>query len=123
MLIPTLVMRIKPMSPGFLIVVMTLIWGFETPGEITFEKEIRPIFKAYCLDCHGATEKPKGGLDLRLKRFIQKGGKSGAAIKDKDPIESLLVQRMKSGEMPCSFCQSETSATPERCAPEDCPAM
>lgn len=52
------------MNPGFLIVVMTLIWGFETPGEITFEKDIRPIFKAYCLDCHGAAEKPKGGLDL-----------------------------------------------------------
>jgi hypothetical protein len=88
------------MNSGFLIVVMTLIWGYETPGEITFEKDIRPIFKAYCLDCHGAAEKPKGGLDLRLKRFVQKGGKSGAAIMDKDPIESLLVQRMKSGEMP-----------------------
>ena len=46
---------------------------------LTFEKDVRPIFKAYCLDCHGG-ESLKGKLDLRLKRFAEKGGESGPAI-------------------------------------------
>lgn len=33
---------------------------------LTFEKDIRPILKAHCFDCHGEGEKLKGGLDLRL---------------------------------------------------------
>ena len=67
---------------------------------LTFEQHVRPILKAYCLDCHGGGEKLRGGLDLRLKRFAEKGGKSGPAFVPGDPANSLLVQRMKSGEMP-----------------------
>ena len=29
----------------------------------TFEKDIRPILKAHCFECHGEGEKLKGGLD------------------------------------------------------------
>lgn len=67
---------------------------------LTFEQHVRPILKAYCLDCHGAAEKVKGGLDLRLKRFAEKGGKSGPALIPGDVAKSALLQRMKSGEMP-----------------------
>jgi Protein of unknown function (DUF1549)/Protein of unknown function (DUF1553)/Planctomycete cytochrome C len=66
----------------------------------SFEKDVRPIFKAYCLDCHGAGEKMPGGLDLRLKRFTEAGGKSGPAFIAKQPDKSLFIERMKSGEMP-----------------------
>jgi mono/diheme cytochrome c family protein len=69
----------------------------ETP---TFERDIRPIFKAYCLDCHGAGEAIKGHLDLRLKRFAERGGDSGPAIVAGRPDESLLIERLKNGEMP-----------------------
>src|SRR3954468_20768312 len=68
--------------------------------KLTFEQHVRPILKAYCLDCHGAGEKIKGGLDLRLKRFAEKGGKSGPALIPGDAAKSPLLQRMKSGEMP-----------------------
>ena len=67
---------------------------------LTFENQIRPIFKAYCLDCHGAGEKLKGKLDLRLRRFAAKGGESGPAFVPGDPSASLMIERMKSGEMP-----------------------
>ncbi|HSQ55106.1 MAG TPA: DUF1549 domain-containing protein, partial [Gemmata sp.] len=67
---------------------------------LTFEEHVRPILKTYCLDCHGAGEKMPGGLDLRLKRFAVGGGKSGPAIVPKEPGNSYLIQRMKSGEMP-----------------------
>src|SRR6266849_5512510 len=39
----------------------------------TFEKDIRPILKAHCFDCHGEGEKLKGGLDLRLQRLMPRG--------------------------------------------------
>jgi hypothetical protein len=67
---------------------------------LTFEQHVRPILKAYCLDCHGAGEKMPGGLDLRLKRFALAGGKTGPALDLKDAAKSLLIERMKSGEMP-----------------------
>ena len=69
---------------------------------LSFERDVRPILKAYCLDCHGAEEKMSGGLDLRLKRFAVAGGNDGPAVVPNEPGKSLLVERMKFGEMPPS---------------------
>ncbi|RUL85364.1 DUF1553 domain-containing protein [Tautonia sociabilis] len=66
----------------------------------TFERDVRPIFKAYCLDCHGGEEELKGGLDLRLRRFTERGGVSGPSIVPGDPADSLLLFRLQDGEMP-----------------------
>jgi hypothetical protein len=68
--------------------------------EPTFERDVRPILKAYCLDCHGAGASLKGNLDLRLARSARRGGKSGAAIRPGEPEESLLLTRVQAGEMP-----------------------
>ena len=68
--------------------------------ELTFEKQIRPVLKAYCLDCHGGGDKLEANLDLRLKRFALKGGDMGTALIPGDAAGSLMLQRMKSGEMP-----------------------
>ncbi len=65
-----------------------------------FETDIRPIFREFCFDCHGATEKPEGGLDLRLVRFLERGGESGPAIVKGDAAASLLLKRVEAGEMP-----------------------
>ena len=65
-----------------------------------FEKDIRPIFREFCFDCHGATEELKGGLDLRLVRFLIRGGESGPAIAPGDVASSYLIDRVASGEMP-----------------------
>ncbi|MDA1250346.1 MAG: DUF1549 domain-containing protein [Planctomycetota bacterium] len=67
---------------------------------LTFEADIRPIFKAHCFQCHGEAGEKKGGLDLRLRRLIVTGGESGAAIDTGKRGESLLLQRVRSGEMP-----------------------
>ena len=69
-------------------------------SELNFEQHIRPILKANCFDCHGEGEKLKGGLDLRLRRLILQGGKSGSAIVPGDPAQSRLVQLIAEGEMP-----------------------
>src|SRR6185369_9575716 len=80
-------------------IVINLVAGRAAADEqLTFEQHVRPVLKAYCLDCHGAGEKVKGGLDLRLKRFAEKGGKSGPALISGDPTKSLLLQRINLGE-------------------------
>ena len=68
--------------------------------DVTFERDIRPILRAHCFDCHGATEQPKGGLDLRQVRLMQRGGESGTALVPGDAGESLLLERVRDGEMP-----------------------
>ena len=74
--------------------------GQQSAAELTFEKDIRPLFRAHCYDCHGATEEINGGLDLRLVRRMTRGGESGPAIAPGDANHSYLVQRLRDGEMP-----------------------
>src|SRR5437762_821076 len=66
----------------------------------TFEKDIRPILKAHCFECHGEGEKLKGGLDLRLRRLMLQGGDDGPVIVPGKPGQSLLFKLVHSGEMP-----------------------
>ncbi|MFO0875851.1 MAG: PSD1 and planctomycete cytochrome C domain-containing protein [Gemmataceae bacterium] len=80
--------------------------------KLSFEQHARPVLKAYCLDCHGGGEKLRGGLDLRLRRFLVAGGDSGASVVPGKPAESLLIQRMKSGQMP----PGEKKVPPEQIA-------
>jgi hypothetical protein len=67
--------------------------------ELTFERDVRPVLKAHCFDCHGG-EKTEGELDLRLRRLMVRGGESGAAIVPGQPGESYLLMRIEAGEMP-----------------------
>ena len=67
---------------------------------VLFEKQVRPLLKAHCFECHGEGTKLKGGLDLRLRRTMAAGGKSGPALIPGKAADSLLIQRIRSGEMP-----------------------
>ncbi|MFO0926798.1 MAG: c-type cytochrome domain-containing protein [Gemmataceae bacterium] len=66
----------------------------------TYEAHVRPILKAYCLECHGEGKTNRGGLDLRLRRLAVDGGDSGPAIVPGKPEASLLFQRVGAHEMP-----------------------
>ena len=61
---------------------------------LTFEKDVRPIVKAHCTHCHGEEEKPEGGVDLRLRRFMDE------VVIPGQPAKSKLVEVIRSGEMP-----------------------
>ncbi len=67
---------------------------------VTFERDVRPILKVHCFQCHGEAGKPKGKLDLRLRRTIVAGGRAGPAIAPGRPDASLLVRRITDHEMP-----------------------
>ncbi len=80
------------------------VFGIELNSEndnsqIYFETHVRPILKAHCFHCHGEEEEKQGHLDLRLVRFMAMGGDSGSALA-RQHNESLLYQRVASGEMP-----------------------
>src|SRR5262249_50008712 len=70
------------------------------PVTPTFESHVRPILKAYCFECHGDANPLKGKLDLRQGRTIAKGGRSGRALTPGQPEASLLLKRLRAGEMP-----------------------
>lgn len=68
---------------------------------LTFEKDVRPLLKAHCTLCHGEEEKPKAGVDLRLRRFMDTPLDSGATLLvPGDPGASELVAIIERGEMP-----------------------
>ena len=69
--------------------------------EVTFEKDVRPILKALCTHCHGEEEKPKGGVDLRLRRFMDKELDGGAhVLVPGQPEKSEMILLIREGEMP-----------------------
>ena len=88
----------KPVLP--LLILTILLASRLEAGPLTYERDVRPILKAHCFQCHGEEEKPKGGLDVRLRRFLITGGESGAAIVPGKPDESYLIERIRSGDMP-----------------------
>ncbi len=76
--------------------------------ELLFERDVRPILKTHCFQCHGEEDKREAGLDARLVRQLMAGGESGAAIVSGNASDSLLWQRIDAGEMPPKGKLSET---------------
>jgi outer membrane biosynthesis protein TonB len=70
------------------------------PAKAVAFKEVAPLFRTYCGNCHGMVGKPKGGVDLRTLASIMKGGDDGALIKAGDPDKSPLYESIKAGRMP-----------------------
>lgn len=83
-----------------LIVCVVPSWVKAQDAPLSFEKHVRPILKAQCFECHGEGKKLRGGLDLRLTHLMIKGGDGGSALKAGKASESVLIQRVRSGEMP-----------------------
>src|SRR4051794_24931156 len=62
----------------------------------SFERHVRPVLKAHCLECHGEAARPKGGLDLRLRRLAVAAG----AVVPGKPEDSPLLHHVREGKMP-----------------------
>lgn len=74
-----------------------------TAVALTFEKDIKPIFRAKCNSCHGdppTDKKPKGGLDLRTLSAIKAGGDSGAGAIPNNLKASPIWDQIDKGDMP-----------------------
>jgi len=73
---------------------LTRLLAAEPSTEEFFEKSVRPILVAKCLECHG-DEAPEAKLRLTSRRHILKGGLSGPAAIERQPDSSLLVQAVR----------------------------
>jgi hypothetical protein len=61
-----------------------------TQTEVTYAKDIKPLFEASCIRCHGA-ERPKAGLRLDTLEGVLKGSKEGKVVEAGKSAESDLV--------------------------------
>jgi mono/diheme cytochrome c family protein len=75
--------------------------GLRADEHPDYETQIRPILKEHCTHCHGEEEKPKGGVDLRLRRFMDGKTEDGSPVLTPgDPEKSALWTLTRDGEMP-----------------------
>ncbi len=63
--------------------------------------DVLPILLLRCNACHGPRLQ-QGGLDLRTRAKMLKGGKNGPALIPGDPDNSLMIQRIESQACPPS---------------------
>src|SRR5262249_29821865 len=63
------------------------------------QHDVIPILLRRCTICHGL-RRQEGRLDLRSRAAMLRGGKSGPAIVPGKPEESLLLKKIRSGQMP-----------------------
>jgi mono/diheme cytochrome c family protein len=63
------------------------------------QHDVIPILLRRCTVCHGARQQ-EGGLDMRTRVSLLRGGKSGPAIVPGKPEASLLIQKIRTGAMP-----------------------
>ncbi len=70
-------------------------FGLLAADKIDFIKQIRPIFKERCYECHGP-HKQESGLRLDKRQEALAGGDSGAAIVPGDTASGLLLKYVQS---------------------------
>ena len=95
--------RMRSRPSQLLLVAVVFCPGFALAGmdELTLEHDVRPILKEHCFHCHGEGDKLKGGVDLRLRRFMERPTKDGDHVMvPGKPEESEMVKLVKEGEMP-----------------------
>jgi hypothetical protein len=96
---------LKRLSSKFAIAVLVLVLSlsgksFADDAETDlFERHIEPLLRGHCLKCHNPVDK-QAGFDLTTQQKAHNGGESGDVIKSGAPDDSILLQRVKDGEMP-----------------------
>ncbi|MDB6123155.1 MAG: hypothetical protein JWQ71_2148 [Pedosphaera sp.] len=80
---------------------------------VDFSKEIKPIFEASCIKCHGRG-KDKGGLRLDTRETLLKGGDSGATIVPGKSAESYLVELVHGFDPDSIMPKKGSKLTPEQ---------
>jgi hypothetical protein len=58
--------------------------------DITYAKDIKPLFEASCFRCHGEKQK-KGGIRLDSLEAVLKGGKEGKIVEVGNAVKSSLL--------------------------------
>jgi ankyrin repeat protein len=78
----------------------------QTPAKVDFARDIQPLFRDHCIECHGASQQMRGlRLDRRRDAMPNRVGANGARIVPGDSAQSPLYRRVSaknSAQMPPS---------------------
>jgi len=80
---------------------------------VSFAKEIKPIFEASCIKCHGRG-KEKGGFRLDTRESTVKGGDSGPTVLPGKSTESLLIALVQGFDPENVMPRKGSRLTPEQ---------
>ena len=80
----------------FFKIVLMILFGFLKSQQVDYQIQIQSIFDQNCTNCHGAS----GGLALGSYDELMSGGNSGDVVIPGDYLNSILWQRIDSGDMP-----------------------
>jgi cytochrome c5 len=80
---------------------------------VNFTKEIKPIFEASCVKCHGRG-RAKGDFQIDSRDTILKGGESGPAVVVGKSAESLLIELVMGFDPDNTMPKKGTRLTPEQ---------
>jgi mono/diheme cytochrome c family protein len=83
----------------------------KTAAATVTQHDVVPILLRRCTVCHGL-RRQEGGLDLRTRAAMLRGGKSGPAIVPGRPQESRLLEKVRVGAMPPPKRLVEVSVQP-----------
>ena len=61
--------------------------------DVTYEKDIKPLFESSCVKCHGE-QKSRGKLRLDSLERVLKGGQDGKVVVPGDSAKSVLVHNI-----------------------------
>jgi hypothetical protein len=87
-------MKRNALLSGFLVLGASVAFA----EEVSFQREVWPIFKRHCVGCH-TEKKDKGGLRMDDVAALFKGGKTGPLLVVGHPEKSLLISQI-SGDKP-----------------------
>src|ERR1043166_5611077 len=80
---------------------------------IDFAREIKPIFEASCIKCHGRG-RTKGDLSMETRDTLLKGGESGPAFVPGKSTESRVIELVAGGDRDSVMPQKGKRLTAEQ---------
>jgi uncharacterized membrane protein len=79
---------------------LILAAGTQTSAAVDFDKQVKPLLEAKCINCHAApyksgtrTKKPKAGLRIDTRENLLKGSDDNKVVKIGDAANSLFYER------------------------------
>lgn len=85
--------------------------GITPTTAVLNQHDVLPILLRRCTVCHGA-RRQEANLDLRSRAGMVRGGKSGPALSPGKSADSLLIKKVKAGDMPPRQRLVEVSVKP-----------
>ena len=80
---------------------LILTHGIQLSAAVDFDKQIKPLLEAKCINCHAApykqgsrTKKPKAGLRIDTRENLLKGSEDNVVVKAGNGADSLFYKRV-----------------------------